>query len=102
MGYRQFPGGHGVTMSFSRLMALIRKEFLQIRRDPRTLILVIVIPIMQMFLLGYSATNDVRNVPLIVLDQDRSPQARALLDAYRAADYFRVTAKSNRKRNSGG
>ncbi len=80
-------------MSFSRLLALIRKEFLQIRRDPRTLILVIVIPIMQMFLLGYSATNDVRNVPLIVLDQDRSPQARALLDAYRAADYFRVTAE---------
>jgi ABC-2 type transport system permease protein len=80
-------------MSFPRLLALIRKEFLQIRRDPRTLILVIVIPIMQMFLLGYSATNDVRNVPLIVLDQDRSPAARALLDAYRAADYFRLTAE---------
>jgi len=77
-------------MSFSRLRSLIRKEFLQIRRDPRTLILVIVIPIMQMFLLGYSATNDVRNVPLILLDQDRSPEARALLDAYRAADYFHL------------
>jgi ABC-2 type transport system permease protein len=82
-------------MSFSRLLALIRKEFLQIRRDPRTLILVIVIPIMQMFLLGYAATNDIRNVPLAVLDQDRSPQSRALLDAYRAADYFRVTAEAN-------
>jgi ABC-2 type transport system permease protein len=82
-------------MSFSRLMSLIRKEFLQIRRDPRTLILVIVIPIMQMFLMGYSATNDVRNIPLIVLDQDRSPQARALLEAYRVADYFSVTAEVN-------
>jgi ABC-2 type transport system permease protein len=82
-------------MSFSRLLSLIRKEFLQIRRDPRTLILVIVIPIMQMFLLGYAATNDIRNVPLAVLDQDRSPQARALLDAYRAADYFRVSAEAN-------
>jgi ABC-2 type transport system permease protein len=80
-------------MSCSRLISLIRKEFLQIRRDPRTLILVIVIPIMQMFLMGYSATNDVRNIPLIVLDQDRSPQARALLEAYRVADYFRVTAE---------
>jgi ABC-2 type transport system permease protein len=77
-------------MSFPRLLALIRKEFIQIRRDPRTLILVIVIPIMQMFLLGYAATNDVRNVPLAVLDRDRSPQARALLDAYKAADYFRL------------
>jgi ABC-2 type transport system permease protein len=82
-------------MSFSRLLSLIRKEFLHIRRDPRTLILVIVIPIMQMLLLGYAATNDIRNVPLAVLDQDRSPQARALLDAYRAADYFRVAAEAN-------
>lgn len=74
-----------------RLVALIRKEFIQIRRDPRTLILIIVIPIMQLFLLGYAATNDVRNVPLAVLDRDRSSAARRLLDAYRAADYFHIT-----------
>ena len=45
---------------------------------------------MQLFLLGYAATNDVRNVPLVVLDQDRSPAARRLLQAYQAADYFRL------------
>ena len=73
-----------------RLRSLIRKEFIQIWRDPRTLILVVVIPVVQLFLLGYAATNDVRNVPLAVYDQDRGPAARALLDAYRAADYFRV------------
>jgi len=75
----------------SRLRSLIRKEFIQIRRDPRTLVLIIVIPIMQLFLLGYAATNDVRNIPLAVLDQDHSSAAKALLDAYRAADYFRIT-----------
>jgi len=74
----------------SRLTSLIRKEFIQILRDPRTLILVLVIPIMQLLLLGYAATNDVRNVPLAVFDQDRGPAARALLDAYRTADYFRL------------
>ncbi|MCA2000715.1 MAG: ABC transporter permease [Chloroflexi bacterium] len=74
----------------SRLMSIIRKEFIQIFRDARTLAMILVIPIMQLFLLGYSATNDVRNVPLAVLDQSRSPESRALLDAYRAADYFRV------------
>ena len=74
----------------SRLTSLIRKEFIQILRDPRTLILVLVIPIMQLLLLGYAATNDVRNVPLAVFDQDRGPAARALLDAYRTADYFRI------------
>ncbi len=75
-------------MSNSRLRSLIRKEFIQIRRDRRTLILVLIIPIMQLFLLGYAATNDVRNVPLAVFDQDRGVEARHLLDAYRAADYF--------------
>ena len=74
----------------SRLRSLIRKEFIQITRDARTLILVMVIPVMQLFLLGYAATNDVRNVPLAVFDQDRGPAARQLLDAYRAADYFRI------------
>jgi ABC-2 type transport system permease protein len=74
----------------SRLRSLIRKEFIQITRDARTLILVLFIPVMQLFLLGYAATNDVRNVPLAVFDQDRGPQARALLDAYRSADYFRI------------
>jgi ABC-2 type transport system permease protein len=74
----------------SRLISLIRKEFIQILRDPRTLILVLIIPIMQLILLGYAATNDVRNVPLAVFDQDRGPEARKLLDAYRAADYFHL------------
>jgi ABC-2 type transport system permease protein len=74
----------------SRLTSLIRKEFIQIIRDPRTLILVLIMPVMQLFLLGYAATNDVRNVALAVFDQDRGPATRALLDAYRAADYFRL------------
>ncbi len=74
----------------SRLRSLIRKEFIQIWRDPRTLYITFAIPVVQLFLLGYTATNDVRNVPLAVFDQDRSPEARRLLDAYRAADYFRL------------
>lgn len=74
----------------SRLLSIIRKEFIQIFRDTRTLMLILVIPIMQLFLLGYSATNDVRNVPLAVLDRSRSMESRALLESYRAADYFRI------------
>jgi ABC-2 type transport system permease protein len=72
----------------TRLLSIIRKEFIQIFRDPRTLALIIVMPIIQLFLLGYAATTDVRNVPIAVLDQSRSPESRALLDAFRAADYF--------------
>jgi ABC-2 type transport system permease protein len=71
-----------------RLTSIIRKEFIQIIRDPRTLVIAIMIPVMQLFLLGYAATNDVRYIPLVVFDQDRGQAARALLDAYRSSDYF--------------
>lgn len=75
-------------MNFRRLLPLIRKEFIQIVRDPRTLALTFIMPVMQIFLLGYAVTNDLRNVPLAVWDQDRSSASRQLLDAYRAANYF--------------
>ena len=74
----------------SRLMSIIRKEFVQIFRDPRTLALVVVMPIMQLFLLGYAATSDVRNIGMAVYDQSQTTQSRALLDAFRAADYFKI------------
>ena len=74
----------------SRLMSIIRKEFIQIFRDPRTLVLIIVMPMMQLFLLGYAATTDVKNISLAVWDQSQSHQARALLDAFRAANYFSI------------
>ncbi|HWS24380.1 MAG TPA: ABC transporter permease [Anaerolineales bacterium] len=75
----------------SRLFAIIRKEFIQIFRDKRTLVLILVIPIMQLFLLGYSATSDVRDIPIAIFDQSRSAESRVLVDAFRAADYFKIT-----------
>lgn len=76
---------------FHRLASLIRKEFIQIWRDPRTLVIILIIPIMQLFLLGYSATSDVKNVQLAVFDQSRSAESRALLESYRVADYFVIS-----------
>jgi ABC-2 type transport system permease protein len=71
-------------------LALIRKEFIQTFRDPRSLTITFIMPLIQLFLLGYAATSDVRNVPLAVLDRDRSAASRDLLSAYRAADYYRI------------
>lgn len=79
----------------TRLVSLMRKEFIQIWRDPRTLVIALLIPVMQLFMLGYAATNDVRNLPMAVFDQDRSPEARSLLDAYRASDYFLIAFDAN-------
>lgn len=72
----------------SRIFSIIRKEFLQIFRDPRTLAMIIIMPIMQLFLLGYAATTDVKNISMTVWDQSKTIQSRNLLDAFRAADYF--------------
>jgi ABC-2 type transport system permease protein len=77
-------------VNITRLLALIRKEFIQIVRDPRSLTIIFIMPLLQLLLLGFSASSDVRNVPLAVLDEDRSPAARDLLAAYRAADYFHL------------
>jgi ABC-2 type transport system permease protein len=74
----------------SRLASILRKEFIQITRDKRTLVIILIIPIMQLFLLGYSATSDVRNVPLVVFDQCRCAESRSLQEAYRSADYFQL------------
>lgn len=71
-----------------RMYSLIRKEFIQIVRDPRTLAMTFIQPIVMLFLLGYAATNDVRNIPLAVFDQDQTPASRSLIASYKVADYF--------------
>jgi ABC-2 type transport system permease protein len=55
------------------------------------LMIMFVMPIVMLVLLGYAATNDVRNVPTAIFDQDRSVTARELINAFRAADYFQLT-----------
>ncbi len=75
---------------WNRLSSLVRKEFIQIIRDPRTLAMTFIMPVVMMFLLGYAATNDVRNIALVVLDRDQTPASRRLVDAYRVADYFTI------------
>jgi ABC-2 type transport system permease protein len=71
-----------------RLRAILKKEFTHMRRDPRTLMAVLFMPILQLLLLGYASNTDVRNVPTVVFDQDNSRASRELLDAYRATGYF--------------
>src|SRR5579864_5332497 len=71
-----------------RLTALIRKEFIHMRRDRRTLMSIFIMPILMLFLLGYATNSDVENVPTAVFDQDQTQASRALLDAYRASGFF--------------
>ena len=75
----------------SRLISLIRKEFIQLWRDKRMLALIVVIPLVQMFLLGYAFNNEIQDLPLAVFDQSHSAESRALLEAYQATDIFELT-----------
>ena len=73
-----------------RLRCLVRKEFLELRQNPRLFGLVIVAPIIQLTMLGYAATTDVKDVPIIVADGDRSPQSRNLIARFDASPNFTV------------
>ena len=73
-----------------RVAHIIRKEFLELRRDPRLFGIVIIAPILQLTMLGYAATTDVRDVPMVVVDQDRSSDSRALISRFEASDNFVV------------
>lgn len=72
----------------TRIFAIMRKEFIHIRRDPRTLGIVLILPIFQLVVFGYAVTSDIKHLPLAVFDQDRSAASRQLADAYRASSYF--------------
>jgi ABC-2 type transport system permease protein len=74
----------------NRILPIIRKEFIHILRDRRALMIAFLTPVVQMIILGYAATTDVRNVPLAVLDQDRTRQSRALIDAFVQSGQFTV------------
>lgn len=75
-----------------RLRCLVRKEFLELRMNPRLLRLVIIAPILQLTMLGYAATTDVKNVPLLVADGDRSAASRELVARFEASPNFTVVA----------
>lgn len=73
-----------------RTLSLIRKEFLHILRDPRTLGVMFIMPIIQLVLLGYAATTDIKHLRTAVVDGDKTMASRELIDAYRASNYFDI------------
>jgi len=74
----------------TRLLAIARKEVLQLSRDTRSLLLAFLLPTILLVLFGYAITSDVRNIATAVVDQDGSQSSRSLVDAFRASGYFTV------------
>ncbi|MGH9372134.1 MAG: ABC transporter permease, partial [Vicinamibacterales bacterium] len=75
-----------------RLRYLVWKEFLELRMNPRLFGVVIVAPIIQLTMLGYAATTDVRDVPVVVADGDRTARSRELVARFEGSPNFSVVS----------
>lgn len=76
----------------SRLRFLVWKEFLELRLNPRLFGVVVVAPIVQLTLLGYAATTDIRDVPVVVADGDRSARSRELIARFGRSPNFTIVS----------
>jgi ABC-2 type transport system permease protein len=77
---------------------MAHKELIQIFRDPRSLLVVVAMPILLMFAYGYGISFDIKHVPICVLDRDASQQSQDLLKHFQASEYFRVVKVANNYR----
>jgi len=77
-------------MNPRRVIAVVRKEAHEIVRDPVTLWISFLMPLVMLFLFGYAITLDVRDVALGIWDSDSSPASRRLVDAFSQSGYFTV------------
>lgn len=80
--------------SLRRITAVGRKEFLHVLRDPRSLALGILMPLVMLFLFGYALTLDVDRVPLAVWDQSGTPQSRELISRFEGSRYFALQVRA--------
>ncbi|MFH0769683.1 MAG: ABC transporter permease [Chloroflexota bacterium] len=75
---------------WQRIFSIIVKEFIQLRRDRRTLAMIVLIPIIEMSLFGYALSTDVKNIPLVVWDADNTQESRELIESFRQTEFFTV------------
>ena len=84
-------------MKFIRIKAIAKKEMLQIVRDPLSLAMGFLMPVLLLFIFGYAISLDVDDITTIVYDQDRSSMSRALVADLSASGYFKVVRYAERE-----
>ncbi len=80
-------------MSWTRLRAIARKEWIQLRRDPRSMALAFALPVLMLLFFGYALKWDVRDLELVVFDQDNTARSRGLVAAFEASGYFDIEGR---------
>ena len=81
-------------MSLRRIRAVFRKEFLHIVRDPRSLGMALLIPLLMLMLFGYALSLDVDHIPTMIFDQDNSATSRDLVQLFAGSGYFDIKTSS--------
>ncbi len=79
----------------TRLIAIIKKEFIQMRRDRVTLVIMVLIPLLQTLIFGFAINTDVKHLPAVVFDQSLSKESREFLDALTATEYYDIRHVAN-------
>lgn len=74
-----------------RVVAIVQKELLHIIRDPRSLVIAFLLPIILVLLYGYIITFDIKQIPIGILDEDRTPASRHLVQRLVSSGYFKIT-----------
>ena len=87
--------------SLDRVARLVQKELRQMLRDPRSRRMLFVGPVFQLLIFGYAVNTDVRHAATIVVDEDRTPDSRRLVDALAATGYLDVTQRGERPSDIG-
>ena len=78
-----------------RILAIALKEVMHILRDPQLLAFALVMPVVLILLFGYAVSFDIDSVPLAVIDRDRSPESRRLVEAFTAGGTFELVAEGH-------
>jgi ABC-2 type transport system permease protein len=81
------------TISKGRLLAMLVKEFIQMRRDRPTFAMMVGIPIMQLLLFGYAINSDPKHLPAALVDLNPSVYSRSIVSALERSDYFDFVRK---------
>jgi len=82
-------------MSWSRFLAILIKEFRQVRRDRLTFGMMVGVPILQLILFGFAINSDPKHLPLALIDADRSEFSRSFIAGLENSSYFEITQRAS-------
>ncbi|GKU27363.1 ABC transporter permease [Clostridium folliculivorans] len=80
-------------MNIQRFLSIVKKEFIQIKRDKASFAIAIMMPLMMILLFGYAVVTQLEDISMLVLDQSNTPESRELIKGFENTSYFKVVGK---------